>query len=144
MRSFQSSSAGPPSPSAFSNSSYYVPPSRLDEPIIIHTPTDIRPPQPETLVPHQHSFFNLQNNSLLLSSQAKNYVTQAIQSSWSESTIKRYTGTIKQYIHFCDAERIPEHLRFPADEFVLCAFAVWANTRVVHLAAAFLLSRPGT
>ena len=24
---------------------------------------------------------------------------------------------------FCDEEHVPEHLRFPADEFVLCAFA---------------------
>lgn len=47
----------------------------------------------------------------------------AIQGSWAESTLKRYSGTIKQFIRFCDSERIPEHLRFPADEFVLCAFA---------------------
>jgi hypothetical protein len=70
-----------------------------------------------------HSFFNVHNDSLLLSPQAKNHVTQAIQGGWANSTIKRYSGTIKQFIRFCDAERVPEHLRFPADEFVLCAFA---------------------
>lgn len=37
--------------------------------------------------------------------------------------MKRYSGSIKQFIHFCDSENVPEHLRFPADEFVLCAFA---------------------
>ena len=67
--------------------------------------------------------FSINSNSLLLSKRSKDHVTQAIQSGLADSTLKRYSGTIKQYIRFCDRERIPEHLRFPADEFVLCAFA---------------------
>jgi hypothetical protein len=73
--------------------------------------------------PVNYPLFNVHNNSILLSSQAKDHVTQAIQSGWADSTLKRYSGSIKQFIRFCDAERVPEHLRFPADEFVLCAFA---------------------
>jgi hypothetical protein len=74
-------------------------------------------------VPNPTSFFNVQNDSLLLSTHTKDHVTRAIQGGWAESTLKRYTGTIKQFIRFCDTEHVPEHLRFPADEFVLCAFA---------------------
>jgi hypothetical protein len=73
--------------------------------------------------PGPHSFFSVHNDSLLLSSQARDQVTQALQNGWADSTLKRYSGSIKQYVRFCDAERVPEHLRFPADEFVLCAFA---------------------
>lgn len=72
---------------------------------------------------NQHSFFNIRNNTLPFSAQTRNHVSRAIQGGWAESTLRRYSGSIKQYIRFCDAERVPEHLRFPADEFVLCAFA---------------------
>ena len=72
---------------------------------------------------YPHSFFNITDSSTLLSTHVKGYITKAIQSSLAESTLKRYSGTIKQFIRFCDAERVPDHLRFPADEFVLCAFA---------------------
>ena len=75
------------------------------------------------LPPNSHSFFNVHNDSLLLSLQARTQITQAIQNGWANSTLKRYSGAIKQFILFCDTERVPEHLRFPADEFVLCAFA---------------------
>ena len=74
-------------------------------------------------IPRHDTFFNINNDSLLLSEQTRSQVSQAIQSSWSDSTIQRYSGAIKQFIYFCDTERVPEHLRFPADEFVLCAFA---------------------
>lgn len=80
-------------------------------------------PQLDPLPTDPHSFFNVHDDSLLLSPRARGYVTQAIQGSWADSTVKRYSGTIKQFIRFCDAERVPVHLRFPADEFVLCAFA---------------------
>ena len=67
-------------------------------------------------------FFKVNNNSLLLSVETRGHITQAIQSGWADSTVKHYSSAIKQFIHFCDTERIPEHLCFPADEFVLCAF----------------------
>jgi hypothetical protein len=74
-------------------------------------------------LPYPHSFFNVNDNSTLLSEHTKDYVSQAIQNSLADSTVKCYSGAIKQFIRFCDAERVPERLRFPADEFVLCAFA---------------------
>ena len=52
-----------------------------------------------------------------------NHVNQAIQSGWADSTIRCYSGAIKHFNRFCDSEGIPENLCFPADEFVLCAFA---------------------
>ena len=80
-------------------------------------------PTPAIPLPCQNSFFTVNDNSPLFSEQMRDHVTQAIQSSWANSTVKRYSGAINQFIRFCDAERVPEHLRFPADEFVLCAFA---------------------
>ena len=59
----------------------------------------------------------------MLSSHARDHISLAIQNGWARSTVKWYAGTIKQYILFCDAEHVPEHLRFPAYKFVLCAFA---------------------
>jgi hypothetical protein len=73
--------------------------------------------------PSVHPFFDVRNDSLLLSAHARSHVTQAIQKGWADSTLRRYSGTIRQFIRFCDAERVPIHLWFPADEFVLCAFA---------------------
>jgi hypothetical protein len=70
-----------------------------------------------------HSFFNVSDNSQALSSKTRDSVNQAIQSGWASTTIKRYSGSIRQFIRFCDSEGVPEHLRFPTDEFVLCAFA---------------------
>jgi hypothetical protein len=97
-----------------------------------HVPPAIMHPQPtpqpltgHIFIHNTPSFFNINgnDNSLLLSAQAKEHVKHAIQNGWAHDTVKRYSGTIKQFIRFCDAERVPQHLRFPADEFVLCAFA---------------------
>ena len=115
MRSLTSSSAGPPGP--FSCTSETGLPTR---PAVI-SPISTNS-QAGTSIP-PNPFFSVRNDTLLLSSQAKDNVSRAIQSSWADSTLKRYTGSIKQYIRFCNAERIPERLRFPADEFILCAFA---------------------
>ena len=87
-------------------------------------------PRPFAPSPTQRPFFNVEDNTLLLSPQTRRHVTHAIQNGWSESTVKRYSGSIEQYIRFCDIEGIPIHLRFPADEFVLCAFA--ASSAGVH------------
>jgi hypothetical protein len=94
--------------------------SHHPSPFGCHFVTPAHGPQRDTLAP---SFFDVRDDSLLLSSQAKNHVTQAIQNGWADSTLKRYAGSIKQFLRFCDAEHVPPHLRFPADEFVLCAFA---------------------
>lgn len=80
-------------------------------------------PHPVVTPSNHNPFFNVDTNTLALSPQSRNQVNQAIRSGWASSTMKRYSGAIDQFIGFCDAEGVPNHLRFPADEFVLCAFA---------------------
>jgi hypothetical protein len=80
-------------------------------------------PHISTTTPINHSFFSIDDHSPSLSQTSKSRVNQAIQSGWAQTTIKRYSGSIRRFIRFCDDEGIPDHLRFPADEFVLCAFA---------------------
>jgi hypothetical protein len=86
----------------------------------------LTPPAPD----HDRSFFSVDNTTSSLSERARCHVNQAIQNGWADSTVKRYSGTIKQFMRFCDAERVPAHLRFPADEFLLCAFA--ASSLGIH------------
>lgn len=134
MRSFVQSSAGivhPPPPlqgtTQHGVNTTTFPCTAPILPSVNFSPTPIPIPGPSNRVGgsaiDSTSFFNVQNDTLLLSTYTKDHVTRAIQGGWAESTLKRYTGTIKQFIRFCDAEHVPEHLRFPADEFILCAFA---------------------
>jgi hypothetical protein len=129
MRSLTHSSAGLLNPSSSTNPdthfSSFTPPlpsASHTPPIGFQLPTTTHNLQ-RTPPPIGHPFFTLNNDTPLLSVRARNHVSQAIQDSLAHSTLKRYSGTIKQFIRFCDAERIPDRLRFPADEFVLCAFA---------------------
>jgi hypothetical protein len=89
-------------------------------------------PTPPQLSPHstQCRFFDVHDDSHLLSQQSRQHVTRAIQNSWARSTVNHYSGAIQQFIQFCDAEGVPSHLRFPADKFVLCTFA--ASSADVH------------
>jgi hypothetical protein len=96
-----------PNPTPQTNSATRRPPSAISQ-------------SPPSL---QHHFFDVHNDSHWLSQQSRQHVTRAIQNGWAESTVQCYSGAIKQFIRFCDAEGVPGHLRFPADEFVLCAFA---------------------
>ena len=96
-----------------------VPHTVLASTLLVPNIHNIQPQPP----PDPHPFFNVQNNSLSFSADTRDRVSHAIQGGWANSTLKRYTGTIKQFLRFCDVERVPEHMRFPADEFVLCAFA---------------------
>ena len=127
MQSFIYSSAGTTQPASYSTTRF-VPSIDRYPPTFPHFPhsgltrPDTRDTHPNPTC-QSHSFFGVHNDSLMLSSHTKDSITRAIHAGWAESTLKRYTGTIKQFIHFCDAERVPEHLRFPTDEFVLCAFA---------------------
>jgi len=83
---------------------------------LVHIASDTSPtPQP--------SFFSINNNPHSLPTHVLAQVNLAIHSGWSRSTINRYSGAIRQFITFCDSLHIPQHLRFPADEFLLCAFA---------------------
>ena len=136
MRSLTQSSAGYPNLVSHSAPTHSLYPSLLSTPLTPQLPDShtfipqatllaLRHAQP-TQIPHSgQPFFSLNTNARprLLSAQARSCVSQAIQSSWATSTIKRYASSLRRYIRFCDAEQIPEHLRFPADEFVLCAFA---------------------
>lgn len=125
MRSFLCSSAGPPG-------SVLQAAVAVDcQDSLIHTSYPLgcqlasgsQHPELSSSTPKQHAFFDINSSALALSSQARDHVTRAIRGAWADSTLKRYTGAIKQYILFCDTERVPEHLRFPSDEFILCAFA---------------------
>ena len=127
MRSLLLSSAGNHQP--LRHGTYQNPAPTLTFPQeVLQPPTDTGPILVSNDLQHNPllkpiSFFNIQNDSLFLSAGAKNNVTRAIQGGWADSTLRRYTGTIKQFIRFCNEERVQEHMRFPADEFVLCAFA---------------------
>jgi hypothetical protein len=127
MRSFSQSSAGPVGTDQYMRSMAFDQPSytRPNYPFGCQQTSDGRASHTLTVAarPDAQSFFDIRDATATFSSHATNHVTQALQSAWADSTLKRYTGAIKQYILFCDAERIPQHLRFPADEFVLCAFA---------------------
>jgi hypothetical protein len=131
MRSMTHTSAGTIGASGVSLLS---PPAAIPLPITSKSGTRILPtplqdtPLPAHLDPPPISFdrtllFDVNNDSQLLSPRSKRHVTQAIKNGWAHSTVKRYSGSIDQFIHFCDVEGVPNHLRFPADEFVLCAFA---------------------
>ena len=85
--------------------------------VVTQNPTPAIPPS------CQNSFFTVNDNSLLFSEQTRGHITQAIQSGWAGSMVKCYSGAIDQFIRFCDTEHILEHLHFPTDEFILCAFA---------------------
>ena len=128
MRSLVYSSAGNPQP----------PPSKTPPDLTTTTTRPQVPPQPLPAgflpvpvpynsqpipAPKSHPFFNVQSDSVVFSTSTKDNVTRTIQGGWADSTLRRYSGTIKQFIRFCDDERVPEHMRFPTDEFVLCAFA---------------------
>lgn len=136
MRSLTCSSAGPSIPSPFISSlsphvamnttvlpGFALPLHRSFSPahhLIASGQTYSTPPPPATTRP---SFFDISSSSALLSARAKKGISYAIQNSWSKTTLRRYSGAIQQFIDFCIAEKVPDSLRFPADEFVLCAFA---------------------
>jgi hypothetical protein len=129
MRSLTHSSAGFLNPPASTTLVTHLSTLASSLPATPHVPSVVPQPIITTHNPHLtplpdgHAFFTITNDAPSLSIHARNYVNQAIQGSLADSTLRRYSGAIRQFIHFCDIERIPNHLRFPADEFVLCAFA---------------------
>ncbi|KIM77229.1 hypothetical protein PILCRDRAFT_51840, partial [Piloderma croceum F 1598] len=42
---------------------------------------------------------------------------------WQNSTLQKYHGGVNKFIVFCEREHIPQHLRLPVSEHILCAFA---------------------
>jgi len=130
MRSLTQSSADTPS--------HFLPdpPVNYTQPILLHAVvphTHVTPRRHTTRIPSPRNvsssplasrfLFNVADSATLLSPQSRGHVAEAIQGSWASSTLKRYSGAVDQFTRFCDKEGIPGHLRFPADEFVLCAFA---------------------
>jgi hypothetical protein len=79
------------------------------------------------------SFFRINNNdSHSLLDQVVDQVNEAIQNGWLKSTINHYSGSIHQFILFCDLLHIPQSLHFPADKFILCTFATSSSGK--HIA----------
>jgi len=48
---------------------------------------------------------------------------KSLRNSLSASTIAGYSLALTRFLDFCNLEDVPPELRFPANEFVLCAFA---------------------
>ncbi|KAF8799790.1 hypothetical protein BYT27DRAFT_7263647 [Phlegmacium glaucopus] len=74
----------------------------------------------QTLNSPRHQLYS-QNHHFSLKTQS--HIYKVLQKGWASATISRYSSTVKDFIQFCDLEDIPNHLRLPADEFVLCTFA---------------------
>lgn len=110
----------PPGPADLSYTSPHTPQATPTSPHSRPLPSSV----------NQHSFFTVNDPTNLLSPHSRRHVARAIQNGWAGSTVKRYSGAIDQFIRFCDSESVPDHLRFPADEFVLCAFA--ASSAGIH------------
>ena len=66
---------------------------------------------------------NSATNNHTFSDRTQNQLNLAIRNSWANSTLKGYSRTVRHFLKFCDGEAIPSHLRFPADESILCAYA---------------------
>ena len=59
----------------------------------------------------------------LLSAKTISLLNKSILNSLSAPTIAGYSLALTRFLNFCNQENIPPELRFPADEYVLSAFA---------------------
>jgi hypothetical protein len=50
-------------------------------------------------------------------------MAQALENGWAKSTLAGYARHVTHFLDFCKREQVPPALQFPADEFVLCAYA---------------------
>ena len=57
------------------------------------------------------------------SSTVQNALTEALTNGWATSTLSGYSRHVLHFLEFCKKEQVPSHLQFPANEFVLCAYA---------------------
>jgi hypothetical protein len=46
-----------------------------------------------------------------------------LRNGWAPSTLYHYKNVLRRFQAFCEMESVPQDLRFPSDERVLCAFA---------------------
>jgi hypothetical protein len=61
--------------------------------------------------------------SHIFSKKTLNLIEHVIDNNQAPSTISRYSQAIHKFTCFCVKEKVPHNLCFPADEFVLCAYA---------------------
>ena len=61
--------------------------------------------------------------SHVVSSRTYDLLQLAIRNSWADSTLNGYSRTVQHFLNFCEKECVPANLRFPTDEFILCAYA---------------------
>ena len=107
------------------------------------TPSRVaKPPCTPAKPCHQHTFHpyrrvtRLPANTLLeppspafntpahrFSAVVQNALSQTLTNAWADSTLSGYSRHVHHFLGFCKQERVPAHLRFPADEFILCAYA---------------------
>jgi hypothetical protein len=59
----------------------------------------------------------------------RHLLSLAISHALSGATASAYKGAVRKFLQFCDSQMIPSHLRWPANEFVLCAFAASFTTK---------------
>jgi hypothetical protein len=88
---------------------------------------DARLPANVLLTPPSPSF---NSPSHRFSSQIQNSITQALENGWAKSTLAGYSQHVTHFLAFCKQEEVPAALQFPADEFVLCAYAASDAGRV--------------
>ncbi len=78
---------------------------------------------PNVATPHSFTPTLHSTREVLLSADVREKVELALSHGWAASTLRGYDSNVKQFRRWCDKENIPQMLQFPADEFVLCAFA---------------------
>ncbi|KAF8449204.1 hypothetical protein L210DRAFT_3340666, partial [Boletus edulis BED1] len=50
-------------------------------------------------------------------------INLALSHAWAESTSAKYQASVDTFLQFCEVELVPPHLRLPASDNLLCAFA---------------------
>jgi Phage integrase, N-terminal SAM-like domain len=93
---------------------------------------------PPTSPTQAHSMTNPRRTStppkfqVTLSPSSRERVHLAIQRSLAPTTLRSYQATIKLFHTFCDQEGIPNSMRTPTPELLLCAFAAEGLDRLTR------------
>lgn len=88
---------------------------------ITHAPSNalLEPPSPAFNSP-THRF----------SAGVRSTLSRTLANAWASSTLSGYSRHVRHFLTFCEEELVPNHLRFPTDEFVLCAYAALDAGRI--------------
>jgi len=65
-------------------------------------------------------------------------MAQALENGWAKSMLAGYACHVTHFLNFCKQEQVPSALKFPADEFVLCAYAA---SDAGHISASTIQNR---